>query len=225
MKLLFRMAVSCVFLFGCVSAASAQVDKNMADGLKEALKIGTENAVKIVSKTDGFYKNDLIKIALPENFQKAETLLEKAGFGVMVEDIELSMNRAAEQAASSAVKLFGEAITEMTIEDAVKIVKGADNAATLYFQEKTSEKLLAAFRPIVDQAMTDTGVAKLYNDLESKVTAAIPLGLGELFKTDLNQYVTEKALVGLFYMVAQEEKKIRENPEARVTDLLKKIFQ
>ena len=114
MKLLFRMAVSCVFLFGCVSAASAQVDKNMADGLKEALKIGTENAVKIVSKTDGFYKNDLIKIALPENFQKAETLLEKAGFGVMVEDIELSMNRAAEQAASSAVKLFGEAITEMT---------------------------------------------------------------------------------------------------------------
>ena len=143
----------------------------------------------------------------------------------MVEDIELSMNRAAEQAASSAVKLFGEAITEMTIEDAVKIVKGADNAATLYFQEKTSDKLLAAFRPIVDQAMTDTGVAKLYNDLESKVTAAIPLGLGELFKTDLNQYVTEKALDGLFYMVAQEEKKIRENPEARVTDLLKKIFQ
>ena len=225
MKLLFRMAVSCVFLFVCAGAASAQVDKNMADGLKEALKIGTENAVKIVSKTDGFYKNDLIKIALPENFQKAETLLEKAGLGVMVEDIELSMNRAAEQAASSAVKLFGEAITEMTIEDAVKIVKGADNAATLYFQEKTSDKLLAAFRPIVDQAMTDTGVAKLYNDLESKVTAAIPLGLGELFKTDLNQYVTEKALDGLFYMVAQEEKKIRENPEARVTDLLKKIFQ
>lgn len=225
MKLLFRMVVSSLFLLGCAGAALAQVDKNMADGLKEALKIGTENAVKAVAKTDGFYKNDLIKIMLPENFKKAETLLEKAGFGVMVEDIELSMNRAAEQAASSAVKLFGEAITEMTIEDAVKIVKGADNAATLYFQEKTSEKLLAAFRPIVDQAMTDTGVAKLYNDLESKVTAAIPLGLGELFKTDLNQYVAEKTLDGLFYMVAQEEKKIRENPEARVTDLLKKIFQ
>jgi hypothetical protein len=113
----------------------------------------------------------------------------------------------------------------MTIEDALEILQGADNAATLYFQEKTSEQLTATFKPIVETAMTEIGVTKLYQTLEDNVTGLVPLGLGELIDIDLSQYVTDKALDGLFHMLAEEEKKIREDPEARVTDLLEQIFK
>ncbi len=216
------MVVGLVF---SACSAFAQLDEELASGLKDALKIGTENAVKLVSKEDGFYKNDLIKILLPDKLQKAQSLLKQAGFEAIVDEFEVSMNRAAEKAAVSAVSLFGDAIAEMTFEDALKIVNGKENEATLYFQEKTSETLTAAFQPIIESAMADVGVTGLYQDLQKQVTAAIPLGVGELFEFDLNDYVTEKALDGLFTMVAAEEKKIREDPEARVTELLKKIFK
>ena len=200
-------------------------EENVAKGLKEALKVGTDTAVELLSAEDGFYANDLVKILMPERLQKAEKLLRNAGLDELVDNFELSMNRAAEEAASSATKLFVSAITDMTIEDALGILQGEDNAATLYFQEKTSDQLSETFKPIIETAMQGTGVTKLYQTLEDKVTGLMPLGLGELFEFDLNQYVTDEALEGLFYMVAEEEKKIREDPEARITELLQQIFQ
>lgn len=197
----------------------------LAEGLKEALKVGTGNAVDVVSKLDGFYKNEAIKILLPQQFQDVEKLLKKAGLNEVVDNFEVSMNRAAEKASSSAADVFIEAITAMTIDDAVAIFTGKNNAATLYFQEKMTEPLTAKFTPIVETAMAEVGVTRVYQEFEKTVTGLMPLGLGDTFKLDLTQYVTEKALDGLFSMVAQEEKKIRENPEARVTELLKKIFK
>ena len=205
--------------------ASLGGEENVVKGLKEALKVGTGNAVDMVSQLDGFYANDLIKILMPEKLQKAEQLLRKAGMEKLVDDFEESMNRAAEKAASSATELLVGAITEMTIEDALEILQGEDNAATMYFKEKTSEPLMATFTPIVETAMAEVGVTKLYQTLEDKATSMVPLGLGDLFDIDLSQYVTEKALDGLFVMLAEEEKKIRENPEARVTELLGQIFK
>ncbi len=205
--------------------ASLGGEENVVNGLKEALKVGTGNAIDIVSQLDGFYGNDLIKILMPEKLQKAETLLRKAGMDKLVDDLELSMNRAAEKAASSATELLVGAITEMTIEDALNILQGEENAATMYFQENTSEQLTATFKPIVETAMTEVGVTKLYQTLEDKVTGMVPLGLGDLLDIDLSRYVTDKALGGLFRMLAEEEKKIREDPEARISDLLEQIFK
>ncbi len=200
-------------------------ETQLVNGLKEALKVGASSAVELVSQLDGFYKNDLIKVLLPEKLQHAEEVLKKAGFGKLIDDFELSMNRAAEKAASSAASLLVNAITDMTIEDAVKIFKGEDDAATLYFQEKMTEPLTSTFKPIVETAMTEVGVTHLYQELESHVKAMIPLGIGDMFNIDLSQYVTDRTLDGLFLMLAKEEKKIRENPEARVTDLLESIFK
>ncbi|MCP4402152.1 MAG: DUF4197 domain-containing protein [bacterium] len=205
--------------------ASLGGEENVVNGLKEALKVGTGNAIDIVSQLDGFYGNDLIKILMPEKLQKAETLLRKAGMDKLVDDLELSMNRAAEKAASSATELLVGAITEMTIEDALNILQGEENAATMYFQENTSEQLTATFKPIVETAMKEVGVTKLYQTLEDKVTGMVPLGLGDLLDIDLSRYVTDKALGGLFRMLAEEEKKIREDPEARISDLLEQIFK
>ncbi|GAK52340.1 hypothetical protein U14_03591 [Candidatus Moduliflexus flocculans] len=208
-----------------VCSASAQLESELTDGLKEALKIGTENAVKLVSQEDGFYKNELIKILLPENLRKAEDILKKAGFEAVIDEFELSMNRAAEKAAVSAVSLFGDAITQMTIDDALNILNGKENEATLYFQEKTSAALTTAFQPIIQTAMNDVGVTNAYQSLQKQVTSALPLGVGDMFDIDLSAYVTEKALDGLFTMLAVEEKKIREDPQARVTELLQKVFK
>jgi hypothetical protein len=205
--------------------ASLGGEENVVNGLKEALKVGAGNAVDVVSKLDGFYGNELIKILMPEKLRDVEKLLRKAGMDKLVDDFVLSMNRAAEKAASSAADLLIGAITEMNIEDALNILQGEDNAATLYFQDKTSEQLSATFKPIIETAMAEVGVTNLYQKLEDTVTGLVPLGLGDLLDIDVSQYVTDKALDGLFTMLADEEKKIRENPEARVTELLQQIFK
>lgn len=227
MKIAVRMAGIGVCLMSWLWFAAvtpAQVNDELTNGLKEALKIGTANAVKQVSQLDGFYKNEAIKILLPENIQNAQELLKKAGFEALVNEFELSMNRAAEKASAAAANLFVDAIAGMTIDDALKILQGKEDEATQYFQEKTTLNLQAAFKPIIETAMSEVGVTGLYQNLAKQVTSAIPLGLGDLFDVDLNQYVTDRALEGLFTMLAVEEKKIRENPEARVTELLKKVF-
>ena len=200
-------------------------ETQLIEGLKDALKVGTENAVDLVSQPDGFYANDLIKIALPDHLQEVATLLKNAGLGEVVAQFELSMNRAAEDAASSATVLFVDAITDMTFDDAVAIFTGEDTAATQYFQDHMTDPLTTEFTPIIETAMAEVGVTRLYQEFETAVTQIMPLGLGDLFKVDLSQYVTEKALEGLFTMVAEEEKKIREDPEARVTELLEQLFQ
>ena len=196
-------------------------ESTIIQGLKEALTVGTSNAVLQVSSVDGYLKNPQIHIPLPENVQKAEKLLRTLGLGSKVDAFELSMNRAAERAAPEAKSLFIDAIKAMAFSDARKILQGRDNEATLYFEDKTRDRLSELFKPIVHQAMSEVGVTRSYQELDAKLRA-IPLA--EKMSFDLDAYVTGKGLDGLFYVVGEEERKIRQDPAARVTDLLKEVF-
>ena len=193
----------------------------IVQGLKEALQVGTEKAVTLVSKPDGFYQNPDIKIPLPESVQKAEKILRAAGYGEKVDSFELSMNRAAERAAPEAQSIFGDAIKQMTFDDAKEILNGRDNEATLYFEDKTSTRLQEAFKPIVQDAMGEVGVTQSFQNLNAKAES---MPFGKSLSFDLDQYVTDGALKGLFKMLAEQEKQIRTQPAARATDLLKKVF-
>ncbi len=203
-----------------LSGNNLSTDK-VTRGLKEALSIGVDKAVATASQKDGYFNNPNIKIPLPSEITKLESFLDAAGLGKQVDDFELSMNRAAEQAAPKAKDIFLDAITQMSISDAQKILEGGDNAATLYFKDKTYGNLQEIFEPIVHTSMSETGVTRTYQEIEEKVDS-IPFA-GSL-NLDLDKYVTDKALDGLFFLVAEEEKKIREDPAARATDLLKEVF-
>jgi len=190
-------------------------------GLKEALSIGTGNAVTATSKTNGYFGNQAIKILMPEKIQKVADVLGRVGYQKEVDDFVLSMNRAAEKAAPQAKAIFIDAIHQMTVEDARKILDGSDTAATEYFKAKTSGKLYEAFQPIVSSSMNEVGTTRSYKQMMGKYTA-LPFAGAE--SVDLDRYVTNKSLDGLFYLVGQEEIKIRKDPAARVTDLLKTVF-
>jgi RNA binding exosome subunit len=196
-------------------------ENKIIEGLKEALEIGTSNAVGLVSQLNGYYKNPKIKIPLPDSVQKVEKILRKVGFGSKVDDFEMSMNRAAEQAAPEAKALFIDTIKQMSFDDARNILNGSDNAATLYFKDKTWNRLYDKFKPIVNSTMSEVGVTRYYQDLDKKVRS-IPFADSMSF--DLDKYVTDGTLEGLFYMVEQQERKIRQDPAARVTELLKEVF-
>jgi len=196
-------------------------DAKIGSGLKEALKIGTENAVGLTGKTDGYFVNQAIKILMPEKLRTLEKGLRVVGYGPQVDEFVLSMNRAAEQAAPAAKEIFWNAIGEMTFEDVRKIWSGNETAATDYFKGKTTDRLTAAFRPVVDKAMNEVGVTRQYKELVGKYES-IPFVKKETF--DIDGYVVTKALDGLFHVVGEEERKIRTNPQARVTDLLKEVF-
>lgn len=191
------------------------------EGLLEALGIGTGNAVSIVSRPDGYFTSETIKILLPEHIQKAELLIRLAGRGDIVDDFVLSMNRAAEQAAPEAEKLFTEAIKQMTFADAHKILKGRDNEATLYFQETMGDKLFETFLPLVKMSLEKTDITRQYKTIETTLATLPVTGITGF---NLETYVTQKALDGLFRVVAEEERKIRHDPAARVTDILKTVF-
>lgn len=190
-------------------------------GLKQALEVGTGNAVNLTGKLNGYYSNPQIKIPLPEGYQEVENLLRLAGLERYVTQFELSMNRAAEKAAPEAKALFFQAIKQMSFDDAKRILYGKENEATLYFKEKTYAPLTQRFEPLVHEAMNDVGVTRYYQNIESKVRN---LPVGDALKFDLDQYVTTRALDGLFLVLAQEEAKIREDPAARVTELLRRVF-
>ena len=196
-------------------------DSEIVEGLKQALEIGTGKAVDLVSKQGGYYNNPEIKIPLPGSVQKVEKLLRGAGFGSKLDAFDLSMNNAAERAAPEAKSIFWDAIKQMKIDDAKKILNGRDDEATLYFKDKTNARLQEIFEPIVKESMGEVGVTRTYQDLNAKVEK-IPFA--DSLNLDLDQYVTDGALNGLFQMLAEEEKKIRSDPAARVTDLLKKVF-
>jgi hypothetical protein len=191
-------------------------------GLKEALRIGTANAVDEVARPDGYYRNPLIKILLPESVRKVEKVLRLAGFGHQVDTFEMSMNRAAERAAPEAKTLIWDAIRQMRFADAWQILKGRENEATLYLKDKTYARLQKMFRPVVHEAMGEVGVTRSYQQLEASVRA-IPFA-GELVSFDLDGYVTDNALDGLFQLLAEEEARIRRDPVARVTELLRRVF-
>jgi hypothetical protein len=204
-----------------LGGSGALSNDEITAGLKEALEVGTEKAVALVSRADGYYRNPDIKIPLPESVQKVEKLLRAAGYGPKVDAFELSMNRAAERAAPEAKSIFQDAITRMSFEDAGKILNGRDNEATLYFEDKTSGQLQALFKPIVKDAMGEVGVTRSFQDLNARVES---MPFGKSLSFDLDQYVTDGALKGLFKMLAEQERQIRNEPAARVTDLLQKVF-
>jgi len=200
---------------------SEMSDVKIGSGLKEALKVGAENTVSLTGRQDGYFLNQAIKILMPEKLQNLEKGLRAVGYGPQVDEFVLSMNRAAEQAAPFAKQIFWDAIGEMTFEDARKILSGNETAATDYFKSKTTDKLTVAFRPVVDQSMNEVGVTRQYKELVGRCQA-IPFVKSESF--DIDQYVLTKALGGLFHVLGEEERKIRTNPAARVTDLLKEVF-
>jgi len=204
-----------------IGQGSGLSDAKIGSGLKEALKIGTQNAVNLTGRLDGYFMNQAIKILMPEKLQTMEKGLRTVGLGPELDEFILSMNRAAERAAPAAKKIFWDAIGEMTFEDARKILGGGNTAATDYFKAKTTEKLTVAFKPAVDQAMNEVGVTRKYKELMGQFQS-IPFMKTE--SLDIDHYVVTKALDGLFYVVGEEEKKIRTNPAARVTDLLKEVF-
>ncbi len=195
-------------------------DAKTASGLKEALQIGTDHAVDFTSATDGFLQNAAIKILMPEKLRNVEKGLRVAGMGPKLDEFVLSMNRAAEAAVPAARGIFKDAVTKMTFQDAKAIFTGGNTAATDYFKGKTSEQLTAAFRPTVEMAMDTTGVVKQYKALTGGVAPMLNRGQD----LDITGYVVAKSLDGLFYMVAEEEKKIRTNPAAQITPLLKEVF-
>ena len=189
--------------------------------LKEALKTGTENAIKTLARENGFYLDDEVKIPFPEEVQYVEEKLRALGLGSLVDNFVKQMNHAAENAVDKAGPIFYDAIRQMTISDAVGILNGPDHAATDYFREKTYTQLVEAFRPDISQVLDNMHVS----DYWTKITRAYnKIPLTKKVETDLPKYVTEKAIDGLFIKVADEEKRIREDPKARTTELLQKVF-
>ncbi|MCW3106238.1 MAG: hypothetical protein JWQ09_744, partial [Segetibacter sp.] len=192
----------------------------IASGLKEALQVGTERGTSKLSAADGFFKDAAIKILMPAEAQKVETKLRALGLGKQVDNAILSMNRAAEDASKSATPIFINAIKQMSIQDAVGILKGGDFAATNYLKSKTTANLTEAFRPVIEQSLAKVNATKYWNTLFSTYNTFTT----QKVNTDLSAYVTEKALTGIFHEVSLEEQKIRKDPAAQTTALLKKVF-
>jgi len=200
---------------------NSQLDDNkIIAGLKEALQVSTGKAVALTGKPDGFLKNQAIRILLPPKLQRVGDGMRMLGMGAPVEELEVGMNRAAEQATPQAKKIVLAALEKMSFDDARHILTGNDTAATEYFKRTSSADLAAAFAPIVQQSMQRVGVVQQYE----RVLNSAPGGNALLAEFDLNKYVLGKTLEGLFYMVGEEEKRIRKDPAAQTTALLKEVF-
>jgi hypothetical protein len=197
-------------------------DAKIGAGLKEALEVATDKTVSLTGKTDGYFANQAIKILMPERLRTFESGLRAVGGGAQIDELVLGMNRAAERAAPQAKQIFFDAIGEMTFDDARNILNGSDTAATEYFKAKTTPRLTSAFRPVVEQSMNQVGVSRQYKELVGRFEA-IPFAKSQAF--DLDGYVVDKGLSGLFTVLGEQEKQIRANPAARTTDLLKEVFK
>jgi len=189
-------------------------------GLKQALTVGTQNSTGKLSAVDGFFADAAIKILMPPEAQKVESTLRNVGLGSVVDKAILAMNRAAEDAAKSATPIFVDAIKQMTISDAIGILKGGDFAATNYFKQKTTAALTNAFKPVISKSLSKVDATKYWKDVFTMYNrfSSTPVN------TDLPAFVTGKAIDGIFHEVGLEEQKIRKDPAARVTELLKKVF-
>jgi len=209
-------------ILGQVQGQSGALSENeIANGLKEALKVGIGNGSAEASRTDGYFKSEFIKIMFPPDAQKVENTLRQIGLGDEVDRFVLSLNRAAEDAAKKSKPIFVKAITSMTINDAVGILKGPDDAATSYLKRTTNQELYGTFFPVVDSTLNLNQATRYYADL---VNTYNKIPFVQKVNPDLKQYATQKAMDGLYFLIAQEEKKIREDPAARVTDILKRVF-
>jgi hypothetical protein len=202
------------------SAGAGLSTDDIIAGLKEALSVGAKNSTDKLSVADGFFKDAAVKVLMPEEAKKVEQKLRALGMGKLVDDAILSMNRAAEEASKSAAPIFISAVKKMTVQDGLGILRGADTAATGYLRKTTSPELVSAFHPVVDSALQKTGATKYWKDIfdtYNKFTL-------KPINPDLSAFVTGKAMDGIFHYVADEEKKIRTNPAARVNDILQKVF-
>lgn len=212
-------------LLGTAGLAWAQLDKisnqDANAGLKAALEKGSQVAVANLGRTDGFYGNNAVKILLPDSLKRYEKLMRQVGMGRYADELVLTMNRAAEAAVPEAKTLFVDAVKKMTVQDAKGILTGGNTAGTEYFKRTTSEPLRGKFLPIVAQSTKKVQVAEKYNEFAGK---GAKFGLVKKEDANLDSYITQKALDGLFYMVAEEEKKIRANPVQAGSDLIKRVF-
>ena len=214
----------------------------ISDGLKEALKIGVDYGVKELSKKDGYLNNKDVKIPLPENLEKVESVVRGVGGDKVADDLIIAMNTAATQAAPKTASIFIDSVDKMSIDDAKKILAGGDKAATEYFEKHTSTSLSKMIKPIVQESMKENDVAKYYdkfngfykNNLKESVESSSLMGMAKSFGVDsylpsasdekLDDFVTKKAIAGLFSMIASKETQIRKDPVAQTTDLLKDVF-
>ena len=203
------------------SKSNGLTEKDAADGIKEALVNGTGESVKLVSVLNGYWGNPEIKIPFPPDATEIESKLRALGLSKKVDEFNESMNHAAEKAATEAKPIFLAAIKGMTVKDAINIVRGSDNAATMYLKNTTSNELIDKFRPPIKTSLDNVNATKYWSDL---ITIYNKIPMVKKMNPDLTQYVTQKAIDGLFIMIAKEELKIRKDPMARTTELLKKVF-
>ena len=218
-------------LFGKVTNAVSSVkggsgtslsNEDIVSGLKEALSLGAKKSADKLSAADGFFKDAAVKVLMPPEAQKIEKALRSIGAGKLVDDAILSFNRAAEDASKSAAPIFVDAVKNMSIQDALGILKGADTSATSYLKKATTVKLTTAFRPTIDSSLAKVGATRYWALVIDKYNS-LPTTFNKV-NSDLPAYVTQRALSGVFHYVAEEEKSIRANPAARVSDILKKVF-
>lgn len=193
----------------------------VVSGLKEALKVGINNSSNLASKLDGYYKNPLLFIPFPDEAKNIENKLRNLGFGNLCDQFIQSLNRGAENAAGKSVPIFMNAITGMSISDGFKILNGGNNAATEFLRSNTSSQLVGAFKPTIQQSLDQVSATKYWGDI---INTYNKIPMVQKMNPDLAGYATEKAIKGLFVLVAQEEAKIRTNPAARVNDILKRVF-
>ena len=204
-----------------VSGFDSPTETEIIEGLKEALRIGTQNGIDVLSRENGFYGNALLRIPFPPEARVVEEKLRSLGLNKLVDDFIVTMNRGAERAVQKAAPIFISAIKSMTITDAYNILHGDDNAATEYFRRKTSTQLVDAFKPDVKKTLDEVRVTSYWDEI---TTTYNNIPFTRDVETDLPQYVTEKAVDGLFIKIEEEEKQIREDPAARVTEILRKVF-
>jgi hypothetical protein len=220
-----RAAVLAAFLFAACAPAAASLDaitnQDAVAGLKAALEKGSVAAVALLGRTDGFFGNDKVRIPLPESLRRYEKLMRNLGMGRYADELILAMNRAAEAAVPEAKALFVDAVKKMTVQDAKGILTGGETAGTEYFRRTTSEPLRKRFHPIVQAATKKVKLAEVYNRYAEK---GAQFGLVSKEHANLDDYVTQKALDGLFYMVGEEEKKIRNDPVKAGSDIIRRVF-
>lgn len=207
-------------IYGQVYSQSLS-QQDIAAGLKQALEVGTITVVAQIGKRNGFYRDSAIHIPLPDNFAKPQRTLNKVGLSSLLDELELSLNRAAEQAAPKAKQLFWQAIRDMSWDDVMRIYNGQDDAATRYFQQKMTPALKREMSPVMQSTLASTGVIKAYDRVMKKYYA---LPYVPDIKVDLEDYAIEKTLDGIFYYLAKEEAAIRHEPLKRTTELLKRVF-
>jgi hypothetical protein len=193
-------------------------------GLKEALDVGIRNSVSITSVTDGFLKNETIRLPFPQDAIKVKEKAIELGLSGQVDKFETTLNRAAEEATKEALPIFKDAILNMSVQDGFSILKGGDGAATKFLKDQTSSKLISAFSPKVKEATSKVKLTESWTPIITKYNQVMTLTGGQKLNPDLDAYITERAITGLFYMVEKEENKIRKDPGARVTDILIKVF-